>query len=668
MRSGLVGWLALWGAIGSAAIGCAAGLRDRRRRRAPAVAVARGAALATACLAAISVAALVWSLLTGDFALAYVADTTSRQGGWPYRLAGLWGGNGGSLLLWAALVLAIGVFATWRRPGARLAVVAIGGALLAVDAAAANPFARLAIPAIDGGGLTPILQYPAMLYHPLLLYTGHAALVVPFVLAAAGLAMRRLDEAWLAATRRWMLVAWLLLGVALIAGAHWAYVELGWGGFWGWDPVENSGLLPWIAATAFLHRARGTAGVPGDRAPVGLAALAALPFTLSLVGTTLSRSGAAQSVHAFAQATAVGRGLLGVVVAAIAAIAFLVVRQPGPDSPAWPRLGAEELALGGAVIVLLGLVLVVLVGTVFPVVAQVFGGQTIAVTTRYYARVTTPLAVIALVLMGIGPAVGSFGARRPRRWIAAGALGLVGVALLWRGASGPAPAVLGGAAIFAGFLAMAELVGARRLRRAGALMAHAGMALFLFGTAGSLLGRRVTQVVRPGEAVTASGFTLRVRNLVADEGPRWQRVRVVVDVSRNGQPEVTLYPALRIFDGQSAALSDVALDSTVARDLLVTVSAIDPATGAAHLEVTVRPLMTLVWWGGLLAATGGALVLVSALTRRRRASDQGHLDASAAPLRRSPPPAALSLQEPVNRRGRRRRLAVLFPLLLLPRR
>ena len=393
-------------------------------------------------------------------------------------------------------------------------VVAIGGALLAVDATTANPFARLAIPAIDGGGLTPILQYPAMLYHPILLYAGHAALVAPFALTLAALADQRLDEAWLAATRRWMLVAWLLLGVALIAGAHWAYVELGWGGFWGWDPVENSGLLPWLAATAFLHRARGNnTGSPS------LAALAVFPFALSLVGTAVSRSGAAQSVHAFAQATAVGRGLLAVVVVAVGAAVILVgraaLREPQPAAP--PGRDWQRRALAAAAVALLALVLVIGVGTVFPVLAHAVGGQTIEVTTRYYGRVVTPLAIAAVVLMGIGPLLGRH--TPTTSWLAAGAAATV-VAALFLGAGGDlGPAALGAAAAAAAVATIAELARTRRLRRAGALMAHTGIAVLLLGTAGSLLGQRVTQVVRPGGQLSVAGFTLRYRDLMTDQGP-----------------------------------------------------------------------------------------------------------------------------------------------------
>jgi cytochrome c-type biogenesis protein CcmF len=583
-------------------------------------------ALGSVALALVTVAvgALVWSLLTGNFALAYVADTTTRQGSWPYRLAGLWGGNGGSLLLWGWIILAAGIWATRRRPAARLVAIAAGGSVVLVAAVTADPFRRLAIPAIDGGGLTPILQYPAMLYHPLLLYTGHAGLVAPFALALAALATRRLDTAWLATTRKWMLAAWLLLGIGLVTGAHWSYVEVGWGGFWAWDPVENSGLLPWLAAIAFLHAAR-RSRIDGDReVPASLAAMAALPFCFSLLGAAVSRSGAAQSVHAFAEATTVGQGLLALLVAAVTAVAGLWLRaqrrhpQPAILAPA----GRQSMALAGGVVLLLAVAVVVAFGTVFPVLAHAVTGQTVDVTARYFATVVTPLAVAAVLLMGVAPSLRRRPGQRsqhigPARWIVAGAAAVVATAGL--APSGRIPSVaLGVGATFAGVLTGAEILATRSLRRAGALTAHLGAALLLLGVAGSLLGSQSRQTVRPGGALQISGYAIRYRQVVVDQGPGWQRARTILEVDRGGRQVAVLRPGLRIFAGQTAALSDVAIRATPGQDLIVAVGTIDPATEAADLNVTVRPLVFFVWWGGLLAAAGGAVVLGTSLRPRNR--------------------------------------------------
>jgi cytochrome c-type biogenesis protein CcmF len=594
----------MWGAV--LAAGSATAVTVTRWRRA-----AGRLGVVALVLSAVALGALAWALLTGDFALAYVADTTTRQGGWPYRLAALWGGDAGSLLLWGGVILAVGVAASRRDSAARVVATAAGGAVVLVAAVADDPFRRLAIPAIDGGGLNPILQYPAMLYHPLLLYAGHAGMVAPFALALAALAQRRLDRAWLARTRKWMTGAWLVLGIGLVAGAHWAYVELGWGGFWGWDPVENSGLLPWLAATAFLHAAWRAARRPADGAiPVGVAVLAAIPFCVSVLGAAISRSGAAQSVHAFAHGVSVGRGLTVVLVVLVVTVAVLAARAHKGHGAV--SVDTANMAVLGGVALLLATGVVVGIGTVFPVVAHAATGNTIAVTSRYYASVVTPLAVIGVLLMGVTPATG------PNRWRLAGATmaAIVGATVVL-GPGRVAPYALGASAVVALAVTASQLARTRHLRRLGALGVHAGMALLLVGVAGSLLGRQATQVVAVGGSMTVDGYTLQYRRVLVDQGQGWQRARTALLVDHDGRPIGTLTPGLRNFADQPAALSDIALHSIPAGDLIVALRAIDPGTNAAQLEVTVRPLVELVWWGGLLAGAGGLLVLLAGRTGRR---------------------------------------------------
>jgi cytochrome c-type biogenesis protein CcmF len=619
-------------------------------------------------LATAALGALVWSLLTGNFALAYVADTTTRQGNWYYRLAGLWGGNGGSLLLWGWIILMAGAWTWRRRAAAGLVVTGVGGAVLLIAATAANPFQKLQIPAIDGGGLNPILQYPAMLYHPLVLYAGHAGLAAPFALAVVGLMTGRRDRAWWSAIRRATMVAWLLLGIGLIAGARWSYVELGWGGFWGWDPVENSGLLPWLAATAFLHAARRSTIDRERQAPVGVVVLAAIPFCFSLLGAALSRSGAAQSVHAFADARAVGWGLLMLFLVALAVLVVAVARatRVAPSRPALVRRRLESVALGAGVVVLLATAAVVAFGTLYPVFDRLVSGQTITVTARYYATVVTPLVVIGAALMGVAPSLGSLlGARRPladsgstpdggqvagggpvarsgrwarlrtviaagrSRWLLAAVAAAIAAALM---APNWASACLGSAAAAAAVLTVAELVSTRRLRRAGTLVAHLGAALLLFGIGASLLGHEDTQVVALGSVVHVDGFSLRYQTITLDRGSNWQRARTVLVVTRRGTTVAVLRPGLQVFTDQTAALSQVAIHSTPGEDLIVAVQSIDPATSAADLVVTVRPLVSLVWWGGLLVAIGGGLVLWTTLSAPRRRRDRKASVASPAPV------------------------------------
>ncbi|MDQ4068059.1 MAG: cytochrome c biogenesis protein CcsA, partial [Actinomycetota bacterium] len=320
--------------------GAAAALAGKGRTR-PA---GRALVLAFAGLSA-ALAALAVALVTVDGSLVYVADHTSRVTRWPYRVAALWGGMAGSLLLWTWMAAGWAVVADRavrrRAPALARGVQGVLAAYLVVFSAllvlVSRPFEPLAVPAIDGGGLNPVLLHPAMLYHPPLLYAGAVGLAVPFALALAALVARQPGWSWVPLAVRWSRVSLVLLSAGLLAGAHWAYVELGWGGYWAWDPVENGGLLPWLAGVAFLH-----AGVVARRRggpATGAAALAALAFVLGLLGSFLTRSGATESVHAFAEARTVGWALGGaLVVAGVVAVVLLGRERRRSERRPVPRL------------------------------------------------------------------------------------------------------------------------------------------------------------------------------------------------------------------------------------------------------------------------------------------------------------------------------------------
>ena len=331
-----------------------------------------------AFLALFAVACLMWALATGDFTLAYVAQTTDRAASWPYRVAGLWGGMAGSLLLWAAMVAAWGVR---RRLGARerAALAGLAAAVLAVAAVLASPWDRLASPALDGAGLTPILEHPAMLVHPPLLYAGLTGLAVPFAATVGAVAF---DAAWAARLRRQLLLCVAALTAGTAIGAHWAYAEVGWGGFWAWDPVENTALMPWLAAVAAVHLLRG-----GRRSLGAGAACGAL--VLALLGTVLTRSGATPSVHAFAEDAAIGWALTAVA-AATTGVAWQAVRaRAEPAAGTGPRWTSFAAGSAGFALV------VVLLGTLRPLV----GDAAVAVDGSYYARLVGPVAVAAAVVL-----------------------------------------------------------------------------------------------------------------------------------------------------------------------------------------------------------------------------------------------------------------------------
>lgn len=580
-------------ALAVALVGSAAAVGLSLRGRAPAAWRALAVALVGLTVALI---ALAVALVAVDGSLVYVADHTSRATSWPYRLAGLWGGMAGSLLLWtwmaAAWAVVAGV-ALRRRAPAPAGVPAVLGAYLVMFCGllvlVSRPFDRLDVPALDGGGLNPVLLHPAMLYHPPLLYAGAVGLLVPFALGMAG---RRSDTAWLAPAVRFAGVSLVLLSAGLLAGAHWAYVELGWGGYWAWDPVENGGLLPWLAGVAFLHAAVAARRREGAGA-TSAAALAGAAFVLGLLGSFLTRSGASESVHAFAEARAVGWVLgAGVVVAAVATLAVLARRRQAParGNPVIAANNALLLALAG----------VIGIGTVYPVIAGWFGADRVIVTGRYFALVAAPLGVALLALLGVGPQL----LRSPRHQGLRPALaGLVaaGVAGFWFAERRPLAVLMVGLATAAAALTLAEW---RRRPRARWPLAHLGVAVLLAGVAGTTTGTQMTAPLAAGEEVTIRGFTLRLDAVEPAEAPDGGRAaRAVLSLRRGSDDLATLRPVALVSDtGQRVSVA--ALRSTPLQDVQVALRAVGDGGEAVIVEIAVVPLMQLVWWGGLLLVAG----------------------------------------------------------------
>ena len=532
--------------------------------------VAAGRAVLVA-LGGLSVALVVLgvALVRVDGSLAYVADHTSRATSWPYRLAGLWGGMEGSLLLWtwmaAAWAAAGGLVVRRRAPELTGVVHCVLGAYLVVFCGllvlVSRPFDRLAIPAIDGGGLNPVLLHPAMLYHPPLLYAGAVGLLVPFALAVAGMVRRRGD--WLPPAVRAASVSLVLLGGGLLAGAHWAYVELGWGGYWAWDPIENGGLLPWLAGVAFVH-----AAVVARRrgGPSGAAAgLAVLAFVLGLLGSFLTRSGASVSVHAFAEAPAVG-WVLGLVLAATTVAAVLLLFRRRTPAPPVAIVSGQGAVVANNVL-LVGLAVVIGFGTVFPLLA----GDGVIVTGRYFALVAAPLAVALLALLGVGPRLrwaGGVDGRRLRPAVAG--LLAAAVAGIWFVERRPLAVLMVGLAGAAAALTVAEW---RRRPRARWPIAHLGVAVLLAGVAGTTTGVHVAVPLGPGDEVEVRGWTLQLIDVVpvaAPDGGRAAQANLLL--RRGGQTVATLRPVALVSD-RGQRVSVAALRSTPLSDVQVALRA-----------------------------------------------------------------------------------------------
>ncbi len=585
-----------------------------------------GAVAVTAGATVVAVLALVEAFWSKDFSLVYVADHARRDASTATRVSGLWGGMGGSLLFFALGTSVTGLVAAWRAPAAdRGLVAAVAGAvsasLVGFVAVFSDPFDRLQIPAVDGAGLTPILEHPAMLYHPPLVYAGLTSLVAAFALSVAALGRDRLDDGWRTQVRRWLLVPWTLLAIGMLAGAHWAYVELGWGGYWAWDPVENTALLPWLAVTAALHRIQASTSasnrrrIDADADPptLGVAVLVGGAFLLALLGGLLTRSGATTSVHAFAEERAIGRAFAALLFAVALGCAVLVARHrgrvPAPrpsHDPWWPPTRGR--ALGVQQVLVLGALAVVLLGSVWPLVAELRGGREVSVGGSFFASLCGPIAVLLLLAMAVGPSLG----RLPIGTVAlTPALGAaLGVAWAgtdgWGGLFALSAAAAGGAAVAGTGLALVR--GRHDGRRVGSHLAHLGVALFLLGVAGTTTGTTQTVSLAEGQSTQVHGRFVANHGVAVVDTPSDDTDVVEATVAVGDR---TYRPQLVAHTTRNRLLAESALHSTPREDVQVMLrDARDD--GSVVLQVGVHPLQQLVWWGAILLVVGGLVTFAGA--------------------------------------------------------
>jgi cytochrome c-type biogenesis protein CcmF len=651
---GLLAYATVVGAYAAAA---------RRRRLALS---AQNALLAAFAVTAVAAAVLLAALLQRDFSFVYVAGHTSEHLPVPYTISAFWGGQEGSLLLWLLVLTGYSAAAVLldRRAGRELLawVVPVLGlvgsffALLLV--AVASPFATQAAP-VDGAGLNPSLQNPYMLAHPPLLYLGYVGLTIPFAFAMGALLARRTDERWIVATRRWTLVAWTALGVGQLLGAHWAYVEVGWGGFYAWDPVENAALMPWLAATAFLHSVM----IQEKRGMLKVwnMLLVVLAFCLSLFGTFLTRSGVVNSIHSFTQSS-IGAWFLGFIcLVTVGSLALVLLRLPLLRS----RTRLESLVSREATflynnLLLVALCLTVLWGVVYPIVSELLRGEAITVGRPYFDFFLRVFGLPLLVLMGIGPLVAWRRASlrqlgRTFLWPLGAAL-TAGVLLLALGA-GSSPAGLA-AYTFAAFVLAAIVLEfvrgtrarhslstdswagsfgalvARNRRRYGGYVVHASVVLLALGIVGSEAYDTVREArLRPGESMQVGDYTLRYDRLVQREGANAVELRAPVDVYRGGELVARLEPGKNRYSAEQQVSNEMAIhrDWLRAEDLDVIADQID-ADGAVYFKVLLKPLVNLLWLAGLVFLAGSVIALwPDAREERRLAVRYGTREALARP-------------------------------------
>ena len=618
--------------------------RTRRRRLAES---ARNALVATLGSTLVAAGVLLAALVRNDFSFTYVADHTSRALSTPYTVSAFWGGQEGSLLLWL-LVLTIfcagAALISHRRAPALVAwaVPVLGGvttffAFLLV--AVASPFVTQPAP-VDGAGLNPSLQNPYMLAHPPLLYVGYVGLTVPFAFAIAALVSRQLDERWILAARRSTLVAWTALGVGQLLGAHWAYVEVGWGGYFAWDPVENAALMPWLAATAFLHSVM----IQEKRGMLKVwnVLLVILAFCLALFGTFLTRSGILNSIHSFTE-SAIGPWFLGFIgVVTVGSLALVFARLDLLRA----RTRLESLASREATflynnLLLVALCLTILWGVVFPILSEAVQGESSTVGAPYYNFFFETFGLPLLLLMGIGPLVAwrraslrSLG--RTFVWPAAVAL-VAGAALIALGAwSSPVGLV---AYTFSAFVlasigyefargtrarralgdegwldALRSLV-ARNRRRYGGYVVHASMVLLAIGVTGSsLYDTSGSARLRPGESMAVGSYTLRFLEAQVNDG----QPRALVRVERDGEVIAHMTPGKNRYpvEQQVSNEPDIRSDWGTGEDLFLIVDSFRD-DGSVQLRALVNPLVNLIWLAGFVFV-GGSLVALWPDAREER--------------------------------------------------
>jgi cytochrome c-type biogenesis protein CcmF len=627
--------------------GSLAAWRGRRRLAESAQNALVGSFAATAVAAVVLLAALA----RHDFSFRYVAEHTSRELPLGYTLTAFWGGQEGSLLLWLLVLCGYSVAAvlTARRVGQEviawvvptLALVGTFFAVLLVFVA--SPFATQPAQA-DGAGLNPSLQNPYMAVHPPMLYLGYVGLTVPFAFAMGALLARRTDERWIVATRRWTLAAWAFLGVGQLLGAHWAYVEIGWGGYYAWDPVENAALMPWLASTAFLHSVM----IQEKRGMLKVwnVLLVVLAFCLSLFGTFLTRSGIIQSIHSFTQSS-IGPWFLGFIcVITVGSLALVFSRLPLLRAKTrLESLVSREATFLYNNLLLVALSLTILWGVVYPLLSEAVTGEAASVSKPYYNFFLHTFGLPLLLLMGIGPLVAWRRASvralgRTFLWPLSAAV-VAGIVLLALGAGSSRIGVI--AYTFSVFVlasivlefvrgtaarkalggvgwggAFTSLI-ARNRRRYGGYVVHAAVVLLAIGVAGSSAYQTVRESrLRPGQAMTVAGNRLVFRGFDSAVEANHRSIRANVDVYRGDTYLGRYRPGKNEYFAEDQISNEVSIrhDPLTGADLFLIADQVN-ADGSVDLKALQKPLVNLIWLAGLVFV-GGSLIAVWPDAREER--------------------------------------------------
>ncbi len=628
------GLAALWLAAALAALQLAMAMIGIVRQRDDLMAATRPVAFVQGLLALVAMGCLIAVFLQSDMSVLLVATNSHSATPWLYKFAGAWGNHEGSMLLWVTILGLAGGAVSWlerRLPVATLtatlgAQAAIALGFYAFLLFASNPFARLDPAAPEGKSLNPLLQDPGLAFHPPTLYIGYVGLSVAFSFAVGALVTRDVGPAFARAMRPWVLGAWIFLTLGITAGSYWAYYELGWGGWWFWDPVENASLMPWLAATALLHSVTVLATRDGLRAWTVM--LAVVAFSMSMIGTFLVRSGILTSVHAFAVDPTRGGFILALLAIYIGGALILFGARVGTvrAGNTFDPLSREGLLVANNLLLTVILALV-LIGTLYPIVAAGFGVQ-LSVGPPFFNKAAGPITLILVAAMAAGPLLRwrrDDGKAVLRRLAIPG--GIAALTLLAVVAFGGGVHILSllGLALAAGLAAASVApLWKRNLRRTplftyGMVVAHFGIAVSLAGMASDSAFTQETLVAaKVGVPYGIGPYTVRLDGIEPRVGSNWSALEAKLSARRGTGAPLILHPQSRYFAEPVTVTSESAI-ATRLDGQLYTVLGQQDEQGRWQLRLWWKPFVTLIWLGGALVALGGALSLLGRLGRERSA-------------------------------------------------
>jgi cytochrome c-type biogenesis protein CcmF len=616
----------------------------------------RQAGIATCCLIFVATFSLEYLFFTDNFSAAYVVSHSNRALATFYKIAALWAGQEGSLLFWSFLlsIYVFSVLIAYRNKNGELmpyvGVILAGVQIffLTLNNFVASPFKALAVPGAhgamdlvaraDGNGLTPLLQYPEMVIHPPNLYSGYTGFTIPFAFALGALLARYPGEKWIHLTRKWTMIAWCFQTAGVLLGAHWAYAVLGWGGYWGWDPVENASLLPWLTGTAFLHSVM--MQEKRGMMKVWNVWLVFLTFMLCILGTTLTRSGIVSSVHAFAQSS-IGNWFVGflALILVVCFVAYVKNRDYLKSENQLDSIVSRESSFLFNNLILLVSCVAVLSGTLFPVFSEWLSGSRISVGAPFFNKVNIPLGLILLFLTGVGPLLAwrktsGDSLKRNFGWpslfsLAVGAVvfalglhefySLVCLILCVFVATTIVMEFYRGARVVrarsgASFAASAVDLTLRNTRRYGGYIVHMGMVLIFVGLAGAAFNKDVQKDMQIGSTLQIGRYNLLLQSFESKPERNYTSERMVVEVMQNNKPLMMLYPERRFFQTNQESGTMVAIYSTLRDDLYVVYAGQSPETQTPVIHAYLNPLVKWIWLGGAIVVMG---TIVTLLPNRR---------------------------------------------------